>query len=125
MFISGITNGDDGHAALTLSITDKAMEGIRKQIIEVRASVEACIDFGDYVELKWGDIHVAVSSMISELSSIQEQMHRGTLINEGLRIVILGQTNVGKSSLFNRIGNIFSFNFEIHLLWSLYTLYMN
>lgn len=81
------------------------MEGIRKQLIEVRASVEASIDFADDVGFQLEDIRGAVTSIISELSSIQEQMRRGTLINEGLRIVILGQTNVGKSSLFNRMGN--------------------
>uniref|UniRef100_A0A0R3RQ57 TrmE-type G domain-containing protein n=1 Tax=Elaeophora elaphi TaxID=1147741 RepID=A0A0R3RQ57_9BILA len=84
---------------------DKAMESMKKQLIEIRASVEASIDFSDDVEFQWEDIRVALSSVIRELSSIQEQMHRGTLINEGLRIVILGQTNAGKSSLFNRIAN--------------------
>ncbi|KAL3997849.1 tRNA modification GTPase TrmE [Acanthocheilonema viteae] len=77
----------------------------KKQLIEMRASVEASIDFGDDVGFQWKNIRVGVSSMINELSSIQEQMHRGTLINEGLKIVILGQTNVGKSSLFNRMAN--------------------
>lgn len=83
------------------------MAGIRKQLIEMRASVEASIDFGDDVGFQWKDIRVAIDSMISELSSIQEQMHQGTLINEGLRIVILGQANVGKSSLFNHLGDHF------------------
>ncbi|VIO96757.1 Uncharacterized protein BM_BM3931 [Brugia malayi] len=83
----------------------EALGNIRKQIIEVRASVEASIDFGDDVEFQWEDIRVAMSSIISELSCIQEQMKRGALINEGLRIVILGQTNVGKSSLFNHMAN--------------------
>ncbi|EFO21052.2 hypothetical protein LOAG_07439 [Loa loa] len=91
--------------ALRMNTLDKAIEGIRKQLIEVRASVEASIDFGDDVWFQWEDIRVVISLMISELSNIQEQMHRGMLINEGLRIVILGQTNVGKSSLFNRMAN--------------------
>lgn len=85
------------------------MEGIRKQLVEMRASVEASIDFGDDISFQWEDIRAAVSSMIDELNSIQEQMHRGSLINNGLRIAILGQTNVGKSSLFNSIGDFLLF----------------
>lgn len=80
------------------------MEEIREQLVEVRASLEASIDFGDDVEICWGSIRSAVTSVIGQLSSVEKRVHRGTLIANGLNVVILGQTNVGKSSLFNHIG---------------------
>ncbi|MCP9260993.1 tRNA modification GTPase mnmE [Dirofilaria immitis] len=66
----------------------------KKQLIEVRASVEASIDFGDDVGFQLENIRFAVKSTIENLSSIQEQMHRGTLISEGLRIVILANRDM-------------------------------
>ncbi|VDN30494.1 unnamed protein product [Gongylonema pulchrum] len=90
--------------ALRTNTLGKVMEKVRNQLVEVRASIEASIDFGDDVDFDWVGIRSAISAVIEKLKNIQQRVHRGTVITDGVQIVILGETNVGKSSLFNRIG---------------------
>ncbi|VDN30922.1 unnamed protein product, partial [Gongylonema pulchrum] len=89
--------------ALRSNTLGKVMEKVRNQLVEVRASIEASIDFGDDVDFDWAGIRSAISAVIEKLKNIQQRVHRGTVITDGVQIVILGETNVGKSSLFNRI----------------------
>ncbi|VDN00807.1 unnamed protein product [Thelazia callipaeda] len=91
--------------ALHANSIDEAMEKVRKRLVEIRSVVEAFIDFGDDVEFDWKNIRSSIHLLISDLSSMEKGLYRGTLVINGLSIVILGHTNVGKSSLFNRLVN--------------------
>ncbi len=76
-----------------------------EQLTVIRVNVEAAIDFSDE------DIDVlsrtGVSEQLSEaqqaLTEVLQEAHQGSLLKEGISIVIAGKPNAGKSSLLNAL----------------------
>src|SRR5256886_11919786 len=48
-------------------------------------------------------LHARLDSIRLELSSLPETADQGRILREGVRVVIYGATNAGKSSLLNRL----------------------
>ena len=71
----------------------------------VLTSVLACIDFPDedLSEMSREDMIAALSEVESELVALGNTYRTGHAIAEGIPTVICGRTNVGKSSLYNRL----------------------
>lgn len=74
-----------------------------ENLIKLRAHVEALIDFPeeDVDPLTRSNVQEAVNLLIEQISFIVQQSKHGVLLNDGIKAVILGKPNVGKSSLLN------------------------
>jgi len=75
------------------------------KLIDLRMFVEACLDFPeeeiDFITQ--GRVAEKLASIITELNSIFSKAKQGSLLREGINVVLVGQPNVGKSSLMNQL----------------------
>lgn len=75
------------------------------EITQLRIYVEAAIDFPDEEVdfLSGSDVSARLDALRTRLANIQLQARQGVLLREGLRIVIAGEPNAGKSTLLNAL----------------------
>lgn len=81
------------------------MERLISELLAVLAHLEAYIDFPEE-DLPPEDQQTALGSLERLLVSIRQLIatsHYGTVLRDGLRTVIVGEPNAGKSSLLNRL----------------------
>jgi tRNA modification GTPase len=75
------------------------------EITHLRIYVEAAIDFPDEEVdfLSGSDVAERLDALRERLACVQHQAKQGVLLREGLRIVIAGEPNAGKSTLLNAL----------------------
>lgn len=75
------------------------------KLINLRMYVEACLDFPeeeiDFITQ--GHVAEKLDAIITELALIFSKAKQGSLLREGINVVLVGQPNVGKSSLMNQL----------------------
>lgn len=83
----------------------QAISTLSDQIVHLRMYVEAAIDFPDEEIdfLSDGKVSGDLTTIIASLATVQSQAKQGTLLREGMQIVIAGRPNAGKSSLLNAL----------------------
>ncbi|WP_413437990.1 tRNA uridine-5-carboxymethylaminomethyl(34) synthesis GTPase MnmE [Sulfuriferula sp. GW1] len=74
-------------------------------LINLRMLVEATLDFPeeDVDFLKAADAFGKLTAIQTALEKTRQGAHQGSLLREGIRAVLIGQPNVGKSSLLNQL----------------------
>ena len=83
----------------------KEVHELVDQVTHLRLYVEAAIDFPDEEVdfLSDGKIANALYKIIDKLSAVQASAKQGSIIREGMKVVIAGRPNAGKSSLLNAL----------------------
>jgi tRNA modification GTPase len=83
----------------------KLINALVKQVINLRVYVEASIDFPEEEIdfLSQGNISGRLEELQAVLHQIQQQAQQGSILREGLRVVIAGAPNAGKSTLLNAL----------------------
>ncbi len=81
------------------------VRGLTEAVIELRTYVEAAIDFPEE-EIDFladGELRARFVSVHQHFAAVLESARVGTLLHEGMSVVIAGRPNAGKSSLMNRL----------------------
>ena len=83
------------------------INNIRSLLINLLANINASVDFPDEVdEMPYIEIANQISNILKLLQEILIRSTDGTILKQGIKIAIIGQPNVGKSSIFNYLLNI-------------------
>jgi tRNA modification GTPase len=81
------------------------VESLRRELIEVLAEIRVELDYPDEIETDTGGVVTKLEQIKEELTEELRKADAGILLNRGLRMVIVGKPNVGKSTLLNRLLN--------------------
>ena len=78
---------------------------LRERLVELRALTEAMLDFPEEEvdPLHRDDAAARLAAVRAALAEVLQKSRQGSLLRDGIHVVLAGRPNVGKSSLLNRL----------------------
>lgn len=83
----------------------KKIEEIRIDLLEIMSDIEATIDYPEYdiEEVTNNRAIKELSNILEKLKALEKSFETGKILKEGIKTIIIGKPNAGKSSLLNLI----------------------
>lgn len=86
--------------------TSNMIRILRKKILEVLANIEVNIDYPEYEDILVMNNEIVlpkIKEIENDIKKILSNSENGKIIKEGIKTIIIGRPNVGKSSLLNSL----------------------
>ena len=84
----------------------KLIVDLRQEIVNTLANIEVNIDYPEYEDIEVMTIDMVrknISSIRKKIKNIIDESENGKIIKDGIKTIIIGRPNVGKSSILNRL----------------------
>jgi len=81
----------------------KRVQEVRQPLVALRADLEGLLNFPVESEEEAVEVLSPLREAHARIQALLQDAQRGTLIRRGMRVVLVGPVNAGKSTLFNRL----------------------